>query len=64
MKTILINHWCKQCGICEAFCPRRVFDFTPGRTPVAARPEDCVGCGLCELRCPDFAITVKEADTK
>ena len=60
MNQITINGWCKQCGICEAFCPKRVFDFRPGHTPTPARPEDCTGCGLCGLRCPDFAITVEK----
>jgi 2-oxoglutarate ferredoxin oxidoreductase subunit delta len=59
VNEITINGWCKQCGICEAFCPKKVFDFKPGYIPVATRPEDCIGCGLCGLRCPDFAIEVK-----
>ena len=63
MKEILINQkWCKGCGICADFCPKKVFDHTHlGAKPIPARIEDCIGCGLCELRCPDFAVTlVKE----
>ena len=41
MKTITINEkWCKKCGICAAFCPKKVFDRDEDGRPVAARPED------------------------
>jgi len=63
MKEIIINpKWCKGCGICADFCPKKVFDHgRVGSKPVPARVEDCVGCGKCELSCPDFAVTlVKE----
>ena len=60
MKTITINEkWCKKCGICAAFCPKRVFDRDEDGKPIAARPEDCIGCWLCEMRCPDFAVNVE-----
>ena len=52
--------WCKACGICIAFCPRKVFDTGGDGKAVTARPEDCIGCRLCELRCPDFAVLVTE----
>lgn len=52
---------CKGCGICLAFCPRRV--FSPGERGKVrvSRPESCAACGICENLCPDLAITV-EAD--
>ena len=56
----MINEkWCKKCGICAAFCPKKVFDRDDDGKPSAARPEDCIGCRLCEMRCPDFAVTVE-----
>ncbi len=48
--------WCKGCGICIAFCPRRVLEAGPDGKPLVVRPEDCIRCELCELRCPDYAI--------
>ncbi len=50
--------YCKSCGICIEFCPKRVFEYAENGKARAARPQDCIGCGQCELRCPDFAIRV------
>lgn len=52
--------WCKQCGLCAAFCPRSVIELDETGAPVVAHPERCTGCGWCELHCPDFAISVRE----
>ncbi|MFZ2088985.1 MAG: 4Fe-4S binding protein [Desulfobaccales bacterium] len=52
--------WCKQCGLCAAFCPRGVIELDDTGAPVIAHPERCTGCGWCELHCPDFAISVRE----
>lgn len=55
-KSLIINKdWCKGCGICVAFCPKKVLKLE--REKVAAvNIDDCIACGLCELRCPDNAI--------
>lgn len=53
--------WCKGCGICVEYCPKKLFEMKDGKA-VAARPEDCVLCGLCQLRCPDFAIELEERE--
>lgn len=59
MYEISINaKWCKNCGLCAGFCPRKVFDFSEGSMPLAARGDDCVGCRQCELKCPELAIAV------
>ena len=50
--------WCKKCGICASFCPKKVFDLDVLGTPSVALAENCVGCLQCEYRCPDFAIAV------
>lgn len=50
--------WCKKCGICIAFCPKKVFDVDDVGLPLANRPELCIRCMLCVIRCPDFAVDV------
>ena len=59
MNDVRVNEWCKACGICAEFCPKKVFDFERGNPPVPRRVEDCIGWRLCELRCPDFAVMVE-----
>jgi len=49
---------CKGCGICVAFCPKKVLEVDTLGKVVVARPEDCIACGQCEMRCPDYAIFV------
>lgn len=53
----IYRQWCKGCGICIAFCPKKVLAAGPDGKPYIARPSDCIRCGMCDLRCPDFAIT-------
>jgi 2-oxoglutarate ferredoxin oxidoreductase subunit delta len=52
--------WCKSCGICVAFCPRKCLDQNEEGSPVVTRPDQCTGCGWCEIHCPDFAISLRE----
>lgn len=47
--------WCKGCGICVAFCPKKVLDMKDGKVFIS-NLEACIQCGQCELRCPDYAI--------
>ena len=64
-KTVqhLINkEWCKGCGICIHFCPKKVLEFDGDGKADAARPQDCIACRLCELRCPDLAMQIIEQD--
>jgi 2-oxoglutarate ferredoxin oxidoreductase subunit delta len=59
-RPVIIPAWCKSCGICSAFCPKKVIGSDVTGAPVIEKPDDCIGCRFCELHCPDFAITVKE----
>ena len=51
---------CKECGICVAFCPKKVFDLDRVGAPQVNRPNDCIRCNMCVLRCPDFAVEIVE----
>jgi 2-oxoglutarate ferredoxin oxidoreductase subunit delta len=58
---ITINEkWCKKCGICITFCPKKVLVPDDQGKPVVQNPEKCIQCMLCEIHCPDFAIEVEE----
>ncbi|MFT5702172.1 MAG: 2-oxoglutarate ferredoxin oxidoreductase subunit delta, partial [Desulforhopalus sp.] len=50
LKELRINRdWCKGCGICVSFCPKKVLELDSKDKAVAVRPEDCICCTLCEL---------------
>lgn len=54
--------FCKGCGICVAFCPKKVLALDERGKVYITDPAQCIDCGQCELRCPDFAIKVMKAD--
>lgn len=55
----IFKGWCKACGICAAFCPRKCILLDEDGSPVAENPSRCTGCGWCVIHCPDFAISVR-----
>ncbi len=54
--------FCKGCGICVAFCQKKVLELDEQDKAAVVRPEDCNACRLCELRCPDMAVEIRGAD--
>jgi 2-oxoglutarate ferredoxin oxidoreductase subunit delta len=54
-KLVIIEEWCKGCGICVEFCPVKVLEIKDGKVELIDE-DRCIKCGICELRCPDFAI--------
>ncbi len=61
-KRLVINpKWCKGCGICAEFCPKKVLEIVKEKSTLKSE-EDCIKCGLCELRCPDYAIWLEEEE--
>ena len=57
-KLVIDTAWCKGCGICVAFCPKKALGLK--KEKVVLVNEDCILCGQCELRCPDYAIYLEE----
>ena len=60
-KLVLNPAWCKGCGICAAFCPRKVLEMKGDKVTIQ-NIENCIYCGLCENRCPDYALYLEEVD--
>jgi 2-oxoglutarate ferredoxin oxidoreductase subunit delta len=58
----IFTSWCKKCGICIAFCPKKVLERGPDNYPHVVRPEDCIQCGLCDIHCPNYAISLLKKD--
>lgn len=55
------QRFCKSCGICIEFCPKKVLVAEePLLKAKVADPEACTACLMCELYCPDWAINVEE----
>jgi len=55
---------CKGCGICVAFCQKKVLELDEQDKAAAVRPEECNACTLCELRCPDMALEIKKNESQ
>ena len=58
LEIIIKTEWCKGCGICEAFCPKKILKVNAYEKIEIVNREACIKCGQCELRCPDFAISL------
>ena len=60
MALEIIPKFCKGCGICVAFCPKKILALDELGKIYVTEPEKCIACGQCELRCPDYAIKVRK----
>lgn len=58
-KIVILDDYCKGCGICVALCPTQTLGFEAGKAKVVDI-KTCIRCMFCELRCPDFAISVED----
>ncbi|HCJ56801.1 hypothetical protein SDC9_97451 [bioreactor metagenome] len=57
-KLTINENWCKGCGICVKFCPKKVLGLEHDKVKIVDI-DKCIQCGQCELRCPDYAIYVR-----
>ena len=55
---IFSRDWCKGCGICVHFCPKKVLGLDEEEKIYAIQPDKCICCKLCEMRCPELAIEI------
>ncbi|MBO4311419.1 MAG: 4Fe-4S binding protein [Desulfovibrionaceae bacterium] len=62
MLVSINRQWCKGCGVCVEFCPKKALHLDEDEKAVWT-PENCSKCGLCEHYCPDLAIqAIKDAN--
>ncbi len=59
---VIRENFCKNCGICESFCPKDVFATNDKKIVFVETPEDCISCMMCEMRCPHLAIQFVEVE--
>ncbi|MHC1789722.1 4Fe-4S dicluster domain-containing protein [Solidesulfovibrio sp.] len=57
-RVVVYPDWCKGCGICAAFCPKKVLAVGQDGKAHVVNEAACVNCGFCEPHCPDFAVMV------
>lgn len=57
------DKWCKGCGICVQYCPKKVLEISHGKVRINDLKE-CIRCRLCEQRCPDYAIFFRRKDNE
>lgn len=67
-KRILKEHrinrnWCKGCGICVRFCPKKVLEMDEHEKAYAADASKCACCQACAIRCPDLSIEIVAEET-
>ena len=57
-KVTFYHGWCKCCGYCSAFCPKKAIAVDSEGYPYLADSHACNECGLCQALCPEFAVYV------
>ena len=63
---IIDEMYCKGCGICIHFCPKKLLKASEEvnsrgyYAPQVGNGAECSKCQQCVLYCPDFAIFIVE----
>ncbi len=60
MSIKIIAARCKGCGICVAFCPKKVLGLSEVEKVQIVNKDACIACRQCEMRCPDYAIFIEK----
>ena len=63
MKVLVNSERCKECCLCDTFCPKNAISHAEhtnasGYHPVVIDDEKCIGCGICYTTCPDGVFHV------
>lgn len=59
-KPIIDLEKCKQCGVCELYCPDSAVVVKDDHYTIDL--NYCKGCGICEYECPADAIRMVEEE--
>lgn len=62
MALTITTQWCKSCGICVTFCPKKALSLSGLEGKAVHDPTLCIECGMCERYCPDLAIYLVKSD--
>lgn len=66
VKVSFVEAYCKGCGICVHFCPKKIILLAEHRNNQGYNPatihemEQCSGCAICARVCPDVVITIEK----
>ena len=63
MSLKIYTERCKGCGICAAFCPKKVLAVSELEKIEAVAPENCIQCGQCEGVCPQHLPIIEYLQT-
>jgi 2-oxoglutarate ferredoxin oxidoreductase subunit delta len=61
-----LEQHCKGCGMCVAFCPRKIIEMAEHTNDQGYNPamvtdvSRCTGCAICAMMCPHVIIEVVE----
>ena len=67
LKVRVLSQYCKGCGYCVHFCPKKVLKLGRERNEIGnfypvADLSGCIGCGICATMCPDGALEIREEE--
>lgn len=64
-KVFVNLNFCKGCGYCVEFCPRKVFTMSDsycdrGYHFPEVTNDNCIACKTCEMLCPEICLYVEK----
>ncbi len=66
MEIKILEERCKGCGLCIAFCPKKILGFSNKRNAQGYKviaflnKDTCNKCGICFLMCPDVVFVAED----
>jgi len=67
LKVNVLGQYCKSCGYCVKFCPKKAIEFGKVRNGLGVffpvvDPDKCIACGICATVCPDAVLELREEE--